>query len=235
MQGKQNDSSLVAENAEEKGCQDKSQENPKDNKIAKKQESSFFAMISRMKYIERWALMRNSIPESISVHSLEVGMLAHVLAVIGNQRFKKNYSAERAALIGMYHDATEILTGDMPTPVKYYNPDILDAFRRIEDSAALRLLSMLPEDLKSEYNEIFFLKSGEEALWKLVKAADKLSALIKCIEEEAAGNSEFSSARQSIEEALEQMNLPEVQVFRQEFLPAYGKNLDELQSEISKK
>lgn len=188
----------------------------------------FFAMISRMKYIERWALMRNSISENISEHSLEVGILAHGLAVIGNRRLGKNYSEERAALLGLYHDATEILTGDMPTPVKYYNTDILDAFRKVEDNAARRLLSMLPQDLTEDFKGIFFPKKEEEDLWKLVKAADKLSALIKCIEEEKLGNGEFASAKKAVEEFLEQMALPEVEIFQKEFLSAYEISLDEL-------
>ena len=111
----------------------------------------FFAMMSRMKYIERWALMRNSIPENISEHSLEVSMLAHALAVIGNRRFGKSLNAEKAALIGLYHDSTEILTGDMPTPIKYYNPEIKKAFKDIEDTAARNLLSLLPEDMQEDY------------------------------------------------------------------------------------
>lgn len=197
-------------------------------KMQKEQGFEFFAMISRMKYIERWALMRNSISENISEHSLEVGILAHGLAVIGNRRFGKDYSEERAALLGLYHDATEILTGDMPTPVKYYNIHILDAFRQIEDNAARRLLSMLPEDMREDFRGIFFPKEGEEELWKLVKAADKLSALIKCIEEEKLGNGEFASAKKAIEEFLKQMALPEVEVFQKEFLPAYEISLDEL-------
>lgn len=192
-------------------------------------EEHFFAMMSRMKYIERWALMRNSMPENISEHSLEVGMLAHALTVIGNRRFGKKLDAQRAALIGMYHDATEIITGDMPTPIKYYNRDIQDAFKNIEENAALQLLSMLPEDLRTDFEKVFFVQEGESYLWRLVKAADKLSALIKCIEEGKAGNTEFRRARESTTASLHAMELPEVEEFMREFLPSYDKTLDELQ------
>lgn len=191
-------------------------------------EYHFFAMMSRMKYIERWALMRNSISENISEHSLEVSMLAHALAVIGRKRFQKDLNSEKAALIALYHDSTEIITGDMPTPIKYYNRDIKQAFQVIEDNAANQLLAMLPQDLREEYQSIFFLKEGEEYLWKLVKAADKLSALIKCIEETKAGNQEFFRAHVTIQQSLTKMELPEVEVFMKEFLPSYEKTLDEL-------
>lgn len=191
-------------------------------------ESHFFAMMSRMKYIERWALMRNSQSENISEHSLEVSMLAHALAVISNKRLNNNLNPEKAALIGLYHDSTEIITGDMPTPVKYYNKDIQGAFKEIEKIAAMRLLAMLPEDMKESYESIFFPMEGEEYLWKLVKAADKLSALIKCIQEENAGNSEFASAKKSLTDVLKRMELKEVDIFMEEFLPSYYKTLDEL-------
>lgn len=191
-------------------------------------ESHFFAMMSRMKYIERWALMRNSQSENIAEHSLEVSMLAHALAVISNKRLNNQLNAEKAALIGLYHDSMEIITGDMPTPVKYYNNEIQGAFKEIEKIAANRLLNMLPDDLRESYQTIFFSREGEEYLWKLVKAADKLSALIKCIQEENAGNVEFSSAKKSLTETLFKMELKEVDIFMEEFLPSYYKTLDEL-------
>ena len=190
-------------------------------------EYSFFAMMSRMKLIGRWALMRNSRAENISEHSLEVSMIAHALAIISNERFGSHLKAEKAALIGIYHDTTEIITGDMPTPIKYFNKDIQGAFKEIEKDAAKRLLKMLPEDMQKSYESIFFTTEGEEYEWKLVKAADKLSALIKCIEEENAGNTEFKSAKLTISESLKRMELPEVTVFCEEFLPAFSKTLDE--------
>lgn len=191
-------------------------------------ESNFFAMISRMKFIERWALMRNSRQENISEHSLEVSILAHALAIISNERLGNSLNAEKAALIGIYHDATEIITGDMPTPIKYFNQNIQGAFKEVERVAADRLLKLLPEDIRGSYEEIFLPKEEDAFLWKLVKAADKLSALIKCIEEGKAGNSEFVSAEKSILEHLTDMKLQEVDIFLKEFLPAYYKTLDEL-------
>ncbi|MCM1158543.1 MAG: 5'-deoxynucleotidase [Bacteroidales bacterium] len=194
----------------------------------KEYDSPFFAMLSRMKYINRWALMRNSYPENISEHSLEVGMLAHALVLISNKQFGNRLNAERAALIGMYHDCTEIITGDMPTPIKYYNKETKEAYKSVEKQAAHELLSMLPEYLYDEYESILFPQEEEEYLWKLVKAADRLSAYIKCIEEEKTGNREFSSAKAAVYEKLTEMDLPEVRVFLRDFAEAYKKTLDEL-------
>lgn len=193
-------------------------------------EHNFFATISRMKYIERWSLMRNSRPENISEHSLEVGMIAHALAVIGNVRYGKNLNTEQAALMGMYHDASEIITGDMPTPIKYFNDNIKNAFKSIEGIAVDRLLQQLPEDLRPAYADILHENSEDKYLLKLIKAADKLSALIKCIEEENSGNTEFKTARESTEKIIEDMRreYPEVDDFVREFIPSYGKTLDEL-------
>lgn len=194
----------------------------------KENHNGFYAMMARMKYIERWALMRNSAPENISEHSMEVAMLAHGLALIGRKRLGKQYLPERIALLGLYHDCTEIITGDMPTPVKYHDPGIREAYKRIEAGAACRLLNMLPEDLREEYIPYILpnAESPEEAV--LVKAADKLSALIKCIEEEKAGNQEFRSARQSTLRSIQNLNCPEAEIFCREFLPEYQKTIDEL-------
>jgi len=147
---------------------------------------------------------------------------------LSNERLSNHLNAEKAALIGIYHDATEIITGDMPTPIKYYNENIQGAFKAIEEVAAKRLLMMLPEDMRRSYESIFFPQEEEAYLWKLVKAADKLSALIKCIEERKAGNTEFISAENSIKTILNTMKLEEVDIFIKEFLPAYDKTLDEL-------
>ncbi len=193
-------------------------------------EYGFYAAISRMKYIERWALMRNSREENLSEHSMEVAMIAHALCLIGNKRYGKKLNADRAAVIGLFHDATEIITGDMPTPVKYYNKEIRQAFGEIEQEAQERLLSKLPDDLKEDYRRIFEGEEEEAYLRRLVKAADKLSALIKCMEESKSGNGEFAIAGQTIEKAVKEMaeELPEVGDFVRDFLPAYGKTLDEL-------
>lgn len=181
-----------------------------------------------MKYIERWALMRNAERENISEHSLEVAMIAHALAVLGNRRLGKNYDADRAALIGMYHDANEIITGDMPTPVKYYSNEMQTLFHGIEDRAAESLLSMLPGDIRADYEAIFFPNADDAELKPLVKAADKISALIKCIEESKAGNREFDHARKTIEAAIAKLAVPEAELFLTEFLPSYEKTLDEI-------
>ena len=189
---------------------------------------SFFAMLSRMKYINRWALMRNTYTENISEHSLEVAMIAHALAVIGNKRLGRSLDADRAAVIALFHDTTEIITGDMPTPIKYLNKDIRGVYKDIEAKAANRLLDMLPQDMKEEYRGIFFPGEEDSYLCRLVKAADKLSALIKCIEESKTENHEFDSARTSVSKAIEEMELPEVDIFMKEFLPAYELTLDEM-------
>ena len=192
---------------------------------------SFFATISRMKYIERWALMRSSRPENLSEHALEVACIAHVLCTIGNTRYGQKLDADR----GLYHDATEIITGDMPTPVKYHNSEIRDAYHEVEEAAARRLLLLLPEDLRETYRGILLPEKSENAeqekyLRRLVKAADKISALIKCIEEENAGNGEFRTAKKTIQDSVDKMaaQMPEVRDFCTEFLPAYGSTLDEL-------
>ena len=189
---------------------------------------SFFAMISRMKYIDRWALMRNSRKENISEHSHEVALLAHALAVIGRRRLGKDLSAERAALLGLYHDSTEIITGDLPTPVKYHDESLREAYRHIEDKAAQSLLRRLPEDMRPDYESLFLPREEDAYLLLLVKAADKLSALIKCKEEAKAGNREFLHAEASIRSNLEQMQLPELEIFMEEFWEAYSLSLDEL-------
>lgn len=194
-------------------------------------ESNFYATIFRMKYIERWALMRNTSPENLSEHCLEVSMIAHALCVISNVRYGKNLDADKAAVIGLYHDASEIITGDMPTPIKYYNKSIKEVFHSIEDEANRNLLAQLPEDLRGEYEKFFFKQSDDDSeLWKLVKAADKLSALVKCIEEEKTGNREFVKAKEATEQSVLAMveELPAVGDFLRDFVPSFYKTLDEL-------
>ena len=193
------------------------------------EEQHFFALLSRLKYIERWALMRSSSPENLAEHSLEVAMIAHALCVIGNERYGRSLNAERAALVGMYHDASEIITGDMPTPVKYFNGDIRAAYAEVESAAEERLLNTLPNDLRPVYEQVFS-HAEDDYLHRLVKAADKISALIKCVDEEHAGNAEFKTAAASTRGTLAAMakELPEVADFMAEFLPSYGRTLDQL-------
>lgn len=188
----------------------------------------FFAMISRMKYIDRWALMRNTRNESLDSHSMEVAVIAHALAVIGNKRFGKKYNPDRAAVLGLYHDAHEIITGDMPTPVKYQNNDILTAFKAVEDSANEKLLEKLPDDLREEFAGLLTFDGEDGEMKNLIKAADRISALIKCIEERKAGNTEFKEAEKSTLSRIKKMNVPEAQVFIEEFIPAYELTLDTL-------
>ena len=189
--------------------------------------NNFFAMHSRMKYINRWALMRNTSSENISEHCSDVAAIAHALAVIKNVRYGGNLNCERAAFLGLYHDMPEIITGDMPTPVKYHSMDLRRAFAEVEEKASEKLLSMLPEDMREYYKSAFFPGNEDEYLWKTVKAADKISALIKCIEEEKAGNKEFTKAYESTKKALDEMNMPECNDFIRDFIPGFYLSLDE--------
>ena len=193
----------------------------------------FYAMLSRMKYINRWGLMRNTRSENISEHSLEVAYIAHALGVINNEIFGGNLPAERLAILGMYHDVTEIITGDMPTPVKYYSPIIRNAYSEVEHVAKDEMLSGLPEIMRKHYDKVFLETDEEEELWKYVKGADKMSALIKCIEEQQMGNQDFADAAESIELTLRNMHIPEVDYFMEEFLPAYRLTLDKSGKEES--
>ncbi len=190
---------------------------------------SFFAMLSRMKYINRWALMRNTRTENICEHSHDVAVLAHALALLQNKRFGGTVDAQACVMLSVYHDVPEILTGDLPTPVKYDNPAIREAYREVETMSTNKLLVRLPEDLKAEYS--YWLLPDKQALseeLRIVKAADKLAALIKCIEEIKQGNREFEKARQSTEKALCELQIPAVDCFLEEFLPTYELTLDEL-------
>ena len=187
----------------------------------------FFAMMSRMKYINRWSLMNNTRQENISEHSLTVAMLAHALTVISNRRLGSQLDAEHAAVIAMFHDCSEIITGDLPTPIKYSSKTLRNAYKDIEREASEHLLSSLPDDLRQEYQELLLPQEEDPRLLRLVKAADKLSALIKCIEEEQMGNTEFGKAKGEILAGLERMQLEEVRIFMEDFLPSYSLSLDE--------
>lgn len=193
-------------------------------------DNGFFAMISRMKYIDRWALMRNEHRENLTEHSFEVAVIAHALAEIGRKRFGKQLNGEKAALLGLFHDAAETLTGDMPTPVKYYNEEVRNAYKTVEQKAAESLISMLPVDFREDYAPLLIADESDGELHILVKAADKISALIKCLEEKKAGNSEFNSAYTGTLKSIKALNVPEAQVFIDEFLPAYSMTLDELRN-----
>lgn len=188
---------------------------------------NFYAMLSRMKYITRWALMRNTRTENISEHTNDVAILSHALAVLTNRRFNGKVNVSQCVLLAMYHDAPEILTGDMPTPVKYFNPVIRDAYRQVESVSSRKLLSMLPEDIREEYEPLFLPGNQWKEERKLVKAADKIAALIKCVEELGQGNNEFKEARRSIEESIHKLKIPAAECFLEEFLPAFELTLDE--------
>ena len=189
----------------------------------------FFAYIGRMKYIVRWGLMRNTDSENIQEHSLQVAILAHALAIIHNKLCGYDeLLPERACVYAVFHDASEIITGDLPTPVKYYNPVIKENYQAIEDIAKEKLLSMLPEEMDDVYRPILFYEQEDKKYYPIVKAADKLSAYIKCAEEVKAGNREFIKAMESTRNSLDEMNLPEVQHFVKHYLPSYNKTLDEM-------
>ena len=190
-------------------------------------DNHFFAMMSRMKYIDRWQLMRNTLTENICEHSLNVAMIAHCLGVINNTYFGGNINADRLALMGMYHDATEIITGDMPTPIKYFNPLIRDAYKEVETIAKDELLMGLPEKMRPVYDTILQDTEEEEELWKYVKAADKISAYIKCVEEISMGNSDFNKAVDATLSKIQEMSMPEVDFFMEKFIPPYKLTLDE--------
>ena len=187
--------------------------------------NKFYAMMSRMKNIYRWGLMRNTRRENLSEHSLEVAQIAHALAIISNKRFGGKTDPNYIATVAMYHDTSEIITGDMPTPIKYYNTEIKTAYKQIEAAAENQLKSMLPDDFKEDFDKIY---NPDPDTHRLIKAADRISALIKCNEELNMSNGEFSVAKKTVEKSIKEMNCPEADVFMKEFLPAFSLTLDEL-------
>lgn len=190
--------------------------------------SNFYAYLSRMKLIKRWSLMRNIKEENIAEHSHQVAVIAHALALISNTYFKGEIDSGRVALLALYHDAGEVIIGDLPTPVKYFNPEINFSYGKIESIAKDKLISFLPQELASSYQPLFFAEESTYE-YQLVKAADKLSAYIKCLEEGTAGNREFDQAKKSIEKGLEEYShMPEVAWFMENCLSAYSVTLDEL-------
>lgn len=194
---------------------------------SKPEQYDFFAFLSRMRYISRWGLMRNTVPENIQEHSLDVAVIAHALAMIRNTYFDGTLDPSRAALYGIFHDASEIFTGDMPTPVKHFNPHFKRSFHQLEDRARRKLLAMLPPELAREYEPLFFFDDQEEYA-RLVKAADRIAALTKCIEEGKSGNREFRRAETEHFDQLSASTLPEVTYFLEKLLPGYRLSLDEL-------
>jgi 5'-deoxynucleotidase len=194
----------------------------------------FFAYLARMKLIDRWSLMRCTQRENVQEHSLQVAIIAHALALINNQHFGGKLSAEKVAVQAIFHDATEVLTGDLPTPVKYFNDEIRSAYVAIEDHAVGQLLGLLPDDLQGEYAKIF---SDEDAdIRRTVKSADVLAAYIKCLEEESAGNHEFSRAKKTIETKLKSLcEQPEVRYFVEHFVPSFSLTLDEISQPLEPK
>ncbi len=190
-------------------------------------DSSFFALVLRMKHIDRWGLMRNTFSDNLAEHSLDTAVIAHSLCVIGNTYFGKNLNAERCALLSLYHDTSEIITGDMPTPVKYYSETLRSLYKDIEKEATSELVSKLPDEMQDTYSSIFSCEGEDEIYKPYIKCADKLSALIKCIQECESGNREFKQALDSQLKALENIDLKECKVFIEHFIPAFYKSLDE--------
>ena len=188
--------------------------------------SSFYAMILRMKHLQRWGLMRNTISDNLAEHSLDTAVLAHSLCEIGNTYFDKQLDSAKAALLALFHDAGELITGDMPTPIKYSSKELRAIYGQVEAAAAEQLIGRLPEEMQSVYRPL--LSPEDETLLPYLKAADKLSALIKCVQEEQSGNREFAGAYRSTLASVQALNLPEVEYFLNHFLPAFSQNLDEL-------
>lgn len=186
-----------------------------------------FSTLSRLKYINRWGLMNNTRNENLSEHSLEVAFIAHALCIIKNKRFGGSIDADKVAVYAMFHDCTEIITGDLPTPIKYSSKKLREAYKAVEEEAGERLLSTLPDDLREEYEKYFVVQDGDEEIWKIVKSADRLSALIKCIDERRMGNMEFCKAEESTRKIIEENMTPELAEFIKEFMPSYGMTLDE--------
>jgi 5'-deoxynucleotidase len=190
--------------------------------------SHFFAYLARMKFIQRWGLMRNTHPENIQEHSLQVAMIAHGLALIKNRLFNGRVNPERTAVLALFHDAGEVITGDLAAPIKYFNPKIKQAYGEIELVARQRLYNMLPEAFKQDYQPIFFGEEGDRDHWELVKAADKICAYLKCLEELKAGNQEFAKAEKAIQATIAALDLPEVAYFMDKYIPSMTLTLDEL-------
>ena len=190
--------------------------------------SHLFAYLARMKFIRRWGLMHNTYPENVQEHTLRVALIAHALGVIKNRRFGGAVDPQRAATLALYHDVPEVFTGDLPSPVKHSSHEIRRAYGAIEAAAAERLLEMVPAELREDFRPLLFPRAEDGACWELVKAADKLCAYVKCLEEQSAGNPEFSRAERALRRAVEETGLPEVRYFLDTFVPSFRLTLDEL-------
>ena len=191
--------------------------------------SNFFAVMSRMKYINRWGLMRNTRNENLSEHCLDTALFAHAIVTIDKNCFAGKLNPERAAMLALYHDSSEIITGDMPTPVKYYNEQIRTAYQMAEDSAKQKLISCLPEQVAEDIAPLIDVKGQDEAYLPFIKAADKISALVKCIEERTMGNTEFVDAEKATLKSIKALKIPAVDEFLNLFIDAYSKTLDRQQ------
>lgn len=191
-------------------------------------QSHFFAHLSRLKLISRWPLMRNVRTENVSEHSLQVAFVAHALAIIKNRKFNGNVNPERVALLAMYHDASEVLTGDMPTPIKYYNPQIAHEYKKIEKVAQQKLIEMLPLELQNDFRPLLDEHYYTEDEKLVVKQADALCAYLKCLEELSAGNNEFKLAKARLEKTLDMRSSPEMEYFMEVFISSFSLSLDEI-------
>ena len=187
----------------------------------------FFAYLDRLKLIRRWGLMRNTVPENDMEHSMQTALIAHGLAVLGKMRHQRDIDPEHVVMLALYHDVSEVITGDLPTPIKYKSPDIQGAYRDLEEHARERLLGMLPEDMQPAFRT--YITPDETTYeWRLVKAADRISAYLKCVEEEKMGNRDFAHAKLTIQDSINQNTLPEVHEFMREFVPSFSLSPDEL-------
>jgi len=197
---------------------------------SKTDQSHFFAYLARMKYINRWGLMRNTREENVQEHSLQVAMIAHGLAIIGNRVFNENNDPGQIVLVALYHDASEIITGDLPTPIKYFDASITQAYKALESRAEEKLCGLLPEQLRADFASVMETRHVDPAILKVVKAADSLAGYLKCVEEEQAGNHEFHRAKSYLERKLDEIEgaVPAVRYFRDHFIDSFALTLDDL-------
>ncbi|MBT3318188.1 MAG: 5'-deoxynucleotidase [Clostridia bacterium] len=188
----------------------------------------FFSFMAKMKHIKRWGLMRNTREENIQEHSLQTAMIAHALAIIKNTYFGGEVDAEHVMAVAVFHEAGEVITGDLATPIKYYNPEIKQAYKQIERVAEQKLVGMLPDELRGEYGDLILNREADDEVYKIVKAADKICAYLKCVEEMSAGNKEFEKAKATLKKAIKKIDMKEVQFFMDNFVPSFDLTLDEL-------